>query len=186
MEANHALAQTGSRRLAITAALSVCCFALLTIASAYLRFPIPGSSVPFTMQVYVVLVAGLVGGMTVGAASQMLYLALGAAGLPVFAIGAGLVGPTGGYLVGFMLAATVVGAMAGKGKSSALRLGSAALAGAAVIHICGFAHLVLVWRMKPAAAFLMGTLPFLPFDLAKAVLAAVTAGSIRRWKPTVR
>ena len=186
MEANQALVHTGSKRRAIIAVLWTCCLALLTVASAYVRFPIPGSSVPFTMQVYVVLVAGLVGGMTVGAASQMLYLALGAVGLPVFAVGAGLIGPTGGYLVGFMLAAMVTGAIVDKGRDTGVRLVTAALVGAAVIHLCGYAHLVLVWRLRPADAFFVGTLPFLPFDLAKAFLAAATAGSMRRWKPAGR
>lgn len=179
IEAQEAVVRVDRRRAVLTVALTTGLLTVLTIVSAFLRFPIPGSSIPFTMQVYVVLLAGLVGGITAGGLSQILYVALGATGLPVFAVGAGLVGPTGGYLAGFMIAAVAMGAVTGGRRAGTLRLSVGALAGLSAIYASGFLHLVVVWRMNPAAAFTAGVLPFLPLDMIKAALAVMTARSIR-------
>lgn len=89
---------------------------LLLIASA--RVQVPFWPVPMTMQTFVVLIIGATCGARLGAATVALYLAQGAVGLPVFAGGGGLAymaGPTGGYLVGFLVAAVVVGWLAERG-----------------------------------------------------------------------
>ncbi|MGH7539390.1 MAG: biotin transporter BioY, partial [Gemmatimonadota bacterium] len=84
--------------------IAVLAFAALTALGARIAVPLPGTPVPFTFQVVAVLLAGVLLGPRLGAASQAAYLAAGASGLPIFAAGGGvayLLGPTGGYLLAF-------------------------------------------------------------------------------------
>ena len=101
--------------LAIRAA-AVVFMTLLTAAAAQVSFSIPFTEIPFTMQPMVVLIAGMALGPRLGMASQLLYLAAGVAGLPVFAVSATLpmgaarlLGPSGGYLLSYPFAALVTG-----------------------------------------------------------------------------
>ena len=158
-------------------AIGAALFAALTCAGARLTVPIPGSPVPGTLQTLSVLSAGLFLGGTAGAFSQVLYLALGLAGLPVFALaGAGpayLIGPTGGYLLGYMFAPIIVARFSRPGTGLASRL-AGLVAATLVIHLLGCAWLAALTGADPAAAFRLGSLPFLAFDAAK-VLAALSA-----------
>src|SRR2546427_8435168 len=109
-------------------------------------------------------------GPALGAASMILYLALGAAGLPVFTpYGlpglARLFGPTGGYLIAYPVAAFAVGKLAGDGRGWG-RLALALLAGLALIHLGGLAQL-LILTGRAASAVRLGTLPFVIGDLLK-------------------
>lgn len=165
-----------------TVAFQVVAFAVLTTLGAGLRVFLPGTPVPFTLQPYFVLLAGLAGGAAVGGASQALYVGAGVLGLPVFAGGAGLAGPTGGYLVGFVAAASLTGAIAGRESRDTARLLAAALAGMLIIYVFGAAHLVLVWRMPLMTALAQGVAPFVLFDTVKVVMAAGTAKAMRSWR----
>src|SRR5207245_5783788 len=137
-----------------------------------------GTPVPLTLQPLAVLVVGGLLGAPLGAASLLLYLALGAAGLPVFTPfgvpGLGrLLGPTGGYLLAYPLAAFAVGRIAG----DAARRGGGqhvvgALAGLALIHLGGPAPLRLTTGNLPSAVQL-GSPPSRPGDLAKAARAVL-------------
>lgn len=150
---------------------------LLLWASA--RLQVPFYPVPMTMQTFVVLMIGAAYGWRLGAATVALYLVQGALGMPVFAgtpekgIGlAYMVGPTGGYLVGYVAAAAVTGALAGRGwdrRVSTTLLSM--LAGTAVIYAFGIGWLgtVVGWD-KPVLAW--GLTPFLLGDLVKLALAA--------------
>ena len=104
--------QSAAARAALLAAL-IGGFCLLTWAGALVRIPIPGTPVPMTLQTIPVLLSGAVLGPAGGGASQALYLLLGLSGAPAFSGGnsglAHLAGPTGGYLVGFFLGASLVG-----------------------------------------------------------------------------
>ena len=169
-------AREAARALLLTAG-----FAALSTLCALIRLRLPGTEVPFTMQVYAVLVAGLAGGRMLGPASQALYLLAGAAGLPVFAAaGPGLHGPTCGYLVGFVAGAALAGHLAGRGRAGLGRLLAAALSGVAVIYLLGWLNL-MAWGLGPGTAFRAGVLPFIPVDAAKAFLAAATAKTLRKW-----
>src|SRR5690242_10373101 len=113
--------RTSSPSFAIRGA-SVLFITALTAAAAQVSVPLPFTPVPFTLQPMVVLLGGLALGSRLGVASQVLYLALGVAGLPVFASSATLapgvlrlLGPTGGYLMSYPFAALVVGALAERG-----------------------------------------------------------------------
>lgn len=143
------------------------------------KIQVPFFPVPMTMQTFAVLVIGMAFGWRLGGATVALYLLEGAVGLPVFAgtpekgIGlAYMVGPTGGYLAGFVIAATAVGWLAERGwdRKMAPTL-IAMVAGTAIIFACGILWLgtVLGWD-KPILEF--GLIPFLPAAAFKVALAA--------------
>jgi biotin transport system substrate-specific component len=157
-------------------ALAVVLGTALVAVSAQFAIPLPGTPVPITMQVPAVLIVGGLLGPRLGALSMALYLAFGAAGLPVFApIGvpgaARLFGPTGGYLLAYPLAAAVVGVLINRGQSWVM-LGAALLAGLGVIHLSGIAQLAILTGGWSAAAAL-GSLPFLAFDVVKLFVAGL-------------
>ncbi|WP_282609017.1 biotin transporter BioY [Pelagibius sp. Alg239-R121] len=149
---------------------------LLTLSA---KIQIPFYPVPMTMQTFVVLGLGMALGWRLGAASVALYLVQGAAGLPVFAgtpekgIGlAYMMGPTGGYLLGFLLAAALCGWLAERGwDRKVLTTALAMLIGNAVIYVPGVLYLgVLFGWDKPILEW--GMTPFLLGDLTKLALAA--------------
>ncbi|MFW6085074.1 MAG: biotin transporter BioY [Gemmatimonadota bacterium] len=176
-------AATDSTRVRKLAALAA--FAAFTALGARMSVPLPGTPVPFTLQPVAVLLAGLLLGPALGAASQFAYLAAGAAGLPVFAAGGGLAylgGPTGGYLMAFPVAAGVAGWVAGDPNRCplpirTLRVGAAVLAGLAVLHLGGAAWLSLQpWLAGGSAdVFRLSFEPFLLGDVLKIGLVAVVA-----------
>ena len=148
-------------------------FALLIALSARLSLPIPGTPVPATLQTLAVLLAGALLGPWGGVASVAAYLVAGAAGAPVFASGGGasfLLGPTGGYLLGFLPAAWLSGCFAGR-TTRFPALFPGLLLATAVIHISGWAQLSLLTGAGPAAS--LGVAPFLAFDILKALVAAM-------------
>ena len=138
------------------------------------KINVPMWPVPMTMQTFVILVIGFAYGSRLGGATVMLYLAEGAAGLPVFAGGGGLAymaGPTGGYLVGFVLAAIVVGALAERGWSRNWLMTIIAMTiGTAFIFVFGVAWLANLIGFEKAIAG--GLTPFLVGAAVKIGLAA--------------
>src|SRR5688572_2257171 len=132
----------------------------LTAAAAQISFPLPFTQVPFTFQPMVVLLGGLALGSRLGCASQVLYLALGLAGLPVFAASGTLppgplrlLGPTGGYLLAYPLAAFVTGYLAERGFDKRYRTSVVAmLVGLAVIYTCGAVWLGVFARTVTGSA----------------------------------
>ncbi len=149
---------------------------LLVAGMAQVRIPLPFTPVPITGQTFAVLVVGAALGSKRGASSLALYLLLGLAGLPFFAGGASglaiLAGPTGGYLVGFILAAYLVGLLAARGLDR--RVPSALLAflaGEIVIYLFGVAWLSVYLGIPHA--LMAGLLPFLAGDAIKLAAAAL-------------
>ena len=153
-------------------------FAALLAVASQVAIPIPGTPVPITLQPLVVVLAGLWLGPVAGAASMVLYLAAGAAGLPVFSpFGAPgilrFVGPTGGYLIAYPAVAAVTGWLAQQRGDLAGRA-LAAFAGLLVLFAGGLAHLV-IFTGSVEHAFLLGLTPFAGLDIVKAVIAATLA-----------
>ena len=165
----------GRRVVAIAAA------AILTAVAARIAVPLPGIPVPFTLQPVAVLLSGVLLGAAGGMSSQLLYLAAGMIGLPVFAAGGGLpylLGPTGGYLLAFPIAAWIAGAAASRWRGvGGIVLG--ALLGLVVIHAGGLSWLAALSGREAATA--VGLAPFFVGDLLKiALVTLVGAGAGRR------
>jgi biotin transport system substrate-specific component len=168
------LSRLTTRELA-TAALFT---AMLSVA-AYVAIPV--GSVPFTLQVYVVLLAGMVLGPRLGVLSVLAYLILGLFA-PVYAGGTSglgaLFGPTGGYLLGFLGAALVAGLITKRGERTTPKLLVAAIVGLVPIYALGATWLALQLHLTPGTAVLTGIAPFVWFDLLKAAAAALTARAL--------
>ena len=156
------------------ALLVLACSGLIAL-SAQAAVPLPFSPVPVSGQTLAVLLIASALGRRLGSAAVLAYLAEGAMGLPVFAGGIGgpaaLIGPTGGYLVGFLPAAWVCGALAERGWDRNIPgMVASMVAGETVLFATG-----LFWLSRyvgPAAVWGMGLLPFLPGEVAKIVIAA--------------
>jgi biotin transport system substrate-specific component len=171
----------------------------LTAAAAQVSVPLPFTSVPLTFQPMIVLLGGLALGSKLGLASQVVYLAAGIAGLPVFAASATLppgplrlLGPTGGYLLAYPVAAFLVGYLAERGWSRRYVTSVLAmLAGLTVVYACGVTWLALFARVGTQsaavglqAALLTGVVPFVLADLVKLLAAAGILPGL--WKLTGR
>lgn len=155
------------------AALAVLGGAVLIAAST--RVQVPMWPVPMTLQTLAVLIVAMTMGARLATGAVASYLAAGAAGLPVFASGGGvayLTGPTAGYLLGFLVVASVVGALADRGFTRHL-LGALALAGlgSLLVYVCGVAWLSTFVGLESAVR--VGVLPFLPGDVVKSAIAAL-------------
>jgi len=183
------------------------CSALI-ICGAYISFPLSFSPVPIVLQNFFVLLSGLLLGAWYAALSVLLYLFLGSIGLPVFAGGAGgiahLLGPTGGYLIGFFFSALFVGVISslsyrvgakgarrdtlGKGRHRNRRYSShhgalyryvvdscALIVGVLAVYACGLPWLIYTNRLGFTTALAVGFFPFLIGDTLKAVLALIVA-----------
>lgn len=150
----------------------------LTALAAQWRIDLPFTPVPITGQTFAVLLTGAALGLKLGAAGQLLYVAAGAVGAPVFTDGSrGLEivrGATGGYLIGFIFAAGLVGWLAERRQDRTFAtMFTAFIAGSAVIYGLGLIGFMSATGFSLAEAFEKGLLPFLFGDLVKAVAAGV-------------
>jgi biotin transport system substrate-specific component len=167
---------------------------VLTAIAAQISIPLPFTPVPFTLQPMIVLLGGAALGARAGMASQLLYLAAGIAGLPVFAASpllpqgfARLLGPTGGYLMSYPFAAFLTGMLADRGFdrryiSSVLAMA----AGLIVIFTCGVAWMAWGTALGLDRALRAGLYPFIPADILKVLLAATVLPTAWRFlgRPT--
>jgi biotin transport system substrate-specific component len=151
--------------------------AVVIFLTAKVSFAIPGNPVPYTLQNFGVLVVGGALGMRRGGAAALLYVLLGLIGLPFFAEGKGgiqvILGYTGGYIVGFVLAGAVVGRLAELGWDR--RIGGAIGAtsiGTAIIYAVGVPWLAVTAGMSLVEAIQTGFLPFIGVDIVKLLAAA--------------
>jgi len=162
--------------------LSVTLLTLATAAGAWLVIPIPGNPVPITLQTFFVLAGAGLLGSRLSLSAQSSYLLLGGLGLPWLAgtaFGAPtLLGATGGYLLGFVLASALIGFML-KTSTSTLRLFSALILGELVILASGALWLSFGLHCSFLHAVQLGVLPFLPGDAAKLLAAAACIRALR-------
>jgi biotin transport system substrate-specific component len=169
---------------------SVIFITALTAAAAQVTVPVPFTPVPFTFQPTIVLLGGLVLGARLGSLAQLLYLAAGVAGVSAFSPSVALppgamrlIGPTGGYLLAYPLAAFVVGRLAERGFDRRYATSFLAMvAGLAVIYMGGAAWLAFFARTGTGSAatglrtaIATGVLPFVLPDLVKLIAAAGVA-----------
>ena len=166
-------------------------FTTLTATGAYIVLPLPFTPVPFTLQLLFTMLSGLVLGPRDGALSQIVYLALGILGIPVFAGGnagiAVLVGPAGGYLIGFVLAAYVVGCLNRYFDKRACPLIGRGMAvsmvGLGIIHGCGAWWLSVALQIDLSKALVLGCIPYVVPDGIKCMGALVVAEALQRIAP---
>lgn len=161
-------------------------FAALTAAGSFIRIPI--GPVPITLQNLFTLLSGILLGPGLGALSQALYVLTGLFGLPVFASGAAgftaLVSPSFGYLLGFIAASALTGAICRRGKNSFIRIIAASCAGILAVYALGIPYLYLIFNYVMHAHVTFGTalktgfLVFLPGDALKCIAAAVIGSKI--------
>lgn len=164
--------------------------ALLLTAAAQIRYPIPGSPVPATLQTLVVLCAGTLVGTRLGLAGIGLYLLFGLAGFAAFAGGSldwrTFPGPTAGYLAGFLLVQPILGRLCSSNERSAWKIVSGLLVAQTVIFGLGLAWLK-VWSQADWSSVLsMGLWPFVPVDVMLKTVAAfgvawIGGRQVRRW-----
>jgi len=157
-------------------------FGALTAAGSLITIPMQPVSI--TLQTLFTGLAGVLLGGYAGALSQVVYILLGVIGLPIFSGGkAGLgtlMGPTGGYLIGFIVAAYVIGKMVEAKKEPGLAwLGLSLVIGNLVIYTLGVAQLSLVAHLSIPKALLAGVVPFLVGDVLKLVAAALIGLKLR-------
>ena len=164
--------------------------ACLTGLLAQARVELPFTPVPLTGQVFAVLLAGVLLGRNFGAASQVIYVALGAAGVPWFSgwSSVALLGVRGGYIIGFIPAAAMIGWLTDRpGRIVGLwRTVPLMLAGVGVIYLFGAVQFAIFMRTGLQATLVMAVLPFIAVDAVKAVLASLTARAILHPRRTSR
>jgi len=155
-------------------------FALITGLSGQIYVKLPFTPVPLTSQVFVVLLSGILLGKNFASLSQIFYFIFGVAGIGWFySGGAGIFRPTNGYIIGFIFSAYFIGKFFNlkKNKSYSILI---MLAGIFIIYFFGCLYLSLFLKIGIYKSFLLGVVPFIPFDIFKAYLAAVVGNSIIR------
>lgn len=162
--------------------LAVAVFIILTTLSAFVRIPLPFTPVPFTLQTFFVLLSGALLGRRLGVFTQVSYLLLGLTGFQVFTgFGSGsvyLLGPTGGYIVGFILASFFIGSLFSEGKHSRWNTLLKFLGADFIILLSGMFWLKISLSCSFSQAFLLGFLPFIPGDLLKVMFATAVFNKI--------
>lgn len=166
--------------------LAALCAALIAVGT-FISIPVPMSPVPIVLQNMFAILAGLLLGPLWGGIAVALYLVIGALGAPVFAGAKGgmaiILGPTGGYLLGYLLAAIVGGLIAGTpqaGKKTPLwRLAIATGVAILVIYVPGLLRLNMVYEGNWTKTFATGFLPFIIGDILKGIVAALVSLRVR-------
>jgi len=163
-------------------------FAALSAASGFLSFPLPGTPIPIVLQNMMTVLSGLILGPGLGTASTAFFVTAGLLGLPVFNGGTGglakLMGPTGGFIIGYALASLTAGLVAGKPRTGRdirlVRIILASLPAYVVMYIPGVIHFMRSLDKTFGETMAMCVLPYLPGDALKMVLGVLIARPLRR------
>lgn len=168
-----------------------CLFAALIVVGSWTSIAIPISPVPIILANFFVILAGLLLGPLWGTAAVLVYLLVGLVGAPVFSKGgagiAHLLGPTGGFLIGYLPAAFAAGALSRIGKMRWWTVMTAALIGALLVYAVGVPWFKAVFQPKDGSALswgralLLSCLPYLPGDAFKVGLATLIGLRLRPW-----
>jgi biotin transport system substrate-specific component len=152
-------------------------FAALISVSGYIFIPLPFSTVPVTAQTLTIMLAGSLLPVEHTIASIIVFLFMGAVGLPVFSGGtAGLgiiIGKTGGYLIGFLAGAVFISMLKGKQPGFKRLLAINAIGGILIVYAFGILWLNFVTGIGISEAVILGALPFIPGDIVKIIVAAL-------------
>lgn len=168
------LAEQSLASAAFVNAVVVVAFTAVIFIAGQIRIPLPFTQVPITMQTFAVYLGAAWLGAGRGVSGPLLFAVAAASGLPVRSgFQAGLSGATAGYILGWMLAAFVIGRLLAGKELSAARAASVMVCGSALVYTCGLLHLTLLLDIPLSQALVQGFLPFLPGDALK--IAAATA-----------
>jgi biotin transport system substrate-specific component len=171
-------------KLKVQDVLNVALFSALTEIGAYICVPLPFSPVPITLQTLFTYMAGALLGSYLGALSQMIYVILRAVGLPTVTGFQVVVGPTGGYLIGFIIGAFVIGKFVEMRRNPSFQwLLVCMTAGTAVIYATGVLQLANWAGISVNEAFIIGVLPFIVGDTLKILVAAYMVVRVRKMLP---
>ncbi|MCF8012256.1 MAG: biotin transporter BioY [Clostridiales bacterium] len=170
------------RKMTVRGMIYAAMFGAVTAIGAYIA--IPAVPVPITLQTLFLNLAAVLLGGSLGALSQVIYVLLGIIGLPVFSGGTAglgvLFGPTGGYLLGFIAGAFIIGKLVEMKKNPGIAwIIVSMLAGMVVIYIFGALQLSIAGGLSIKKAAVAGVLPFLPGDFLKIIIAALTSVKIK-------
>ena len=161
-------------------------FAALTAVCSQIAVPMPGG-VPINLALFSVYMAGTLLGPVWGTASQLVYVLLAAVGVPVLAGFSGgpavLFGKTGGYVLGYLLAALIVGGLSHKWERNVPQLAIAMVLGCAGCYVLGTIWFMVITGASLANAMVWCVLPFLPGDAVKIVLAVILTRQLDRRLP---
>lgn len=166
----------------------VALFTALIAVCGFISIPVPGTPIPIVLQNMMVVLVGLLLGPLMGTCSTLLFLLLGAVGLPIFSGGGGgiarFLGPTGGFLYGYLLATLVSGLIARKPKIDKKTplwiLIIASFLGYVVMYIPGVIHFMLTMNATFSKTLTLCVIPYIPLDLVKMVLCIAIAATLRQ------
>jgi len=159
-------------------------FTAVTAILAQISVPVPITPVPVTLSIFGVTLSSLILGRKCGAISQIVYILLGVAGMPVFAGFRGglsvLLSPTGGYIISYPIMALVIGTFLNQGTSpSFFRMAVASMTGLIICYVFGTTWLAIVANLGPAEAIAAGVLPFILPDVVKVMISVVLGRQIK-------
>ncbi len=163
-------------------------FAALIAACAFISIPVPGTPIPIVLQNMMVVLSGMLLGPILGTASTLLFIIAGILGLPVFSGGTGgfakIMGPTGGFIIGYAIASLVAGLILGRprldGKKHIARIIIAAVCGFVVMYIPGVLHFMNSLDKTFSETMALCVIPYIPGDLIKMVLCILISIPVRR------
>lgn len=163
----------------------VALFSSFISISAYIIIPLPFSPVPITAQSLVVMMAGSLLSVTHATTSVLIFLLLGGIGLPVFSKGQSgfgiIFGPTGGYLIGFLIAAFVISFITRDKKNFKRFLTANLIGGVLIVYIIGVSWLSISSNIGIEKAILVGAVPFLSGDILKVILASFMGKKLSKY-----
>jgi biotin transport system substrate-specific component len=177
-------------KFAVRDLILIAMFAALTAILTYVSIPMPGGLPAITGQTFAVMLAGLLLGARKAAYSQIIYILIGVAGVPVFSNGrAGfgvLVSASGGFLWGFVMGAYVIGKLTEKRKQPSMLLITAAafLGGVLVVYIPGVWQMARVLELPLGRALVM-MVPYIPGDFVKVAASVLVAQAVMKSMPAL-
>ena len=158
-------------------------FAAFIAIFAQITIPLPFTAVPITMQVFAIILTGIILGPRLGSFTVLIYILLGAIGAPVFVQFKGgfqvLMGPTGGYLIAYPLTVAIIGYFSYKYKKNYLMIFLGGILGLALCYLIGTTQLMFVANLTPRAAIMAGVIPFVPLDIFKLILAIIVGTKLQ-------
>lgn len=162
-------------------------FAAISAVSGFIAVPIPGTPIPIVLQNMMVVLSGMLLGPLLGTASTVLFIVSGLLGLPVLSGGTGgfakLMGPTGGFIIGYAFSSLAAGLVAGRPtvgkKISVVRTVIAAVLGFFIMYVPGVLHFMRSLDKTFSETMALCVLPYLPGDAVKTVLCVILAKALR-------